>query len=92
MRRTVVEHFLAGTIDKVVAVLGGRDLKEPRCCLDILNGHLAQSRVTNQFLIDEGPDCIELFVRRDSRINAVQLPQVDLFDAQIAQALMHLLQ
>lgn len=71
---------------------GRRDLEEFRRGLDIVDGNLAQSRVADQSLINEGPDRIELLVRRDTGIDPVQLPQIDLLDAEIAQALVYLLE
>jgi len=85
LHRAVVEHFLAGAVDEIIAVLDGRDLEEFRRGLDIVDGNLAQSRVADQSLINEGPDRIELLVRRDIGIDPVQLPQIDLLDALFSQ-------
>lgn len=87
----IVEHVLAGAIDKIVAVLDSGDLKVFRGRLNVGDGDFAQTRMADETSIEQRLDRIELLLGRNLRVDAVELPEVDLLEAEIAQALMRLL-
>src|SRR5690349_3555777 len=52
----IVEHVLVSAVGEVVAVLDRRDREDLPGRFDLFYRHLAQASVSDQALIDEGPD------------------------------------
>src|SRR5262249_2050867 len=52
--------------------------------------HLAQTRVLDDALVEQRFDGVELFAARHLRVDAVQLPQPDLLDAELLAASLRL--
>jgi len=86
----VREHVLAVAVDDIVAVLHGGDGEHLGRRLDVGDRHLAQAGEADDLVIDELADGGELLVARHLRVDAVELPQVDAFDAEIGAALLRL--
>src|SRR5690606_31595004 len=91
MALAVVENLLAGTVNEIVPVLHGAHLEDLRGFLDVGDGDLAQPRVSDDAAVEKRPDGVELLVARRLGIDAVKLPQVDPVDAEVAKALVRLL-
>ena len=86
VRLAIIEHVLAAAIDKIVAVLHGRHLEHLGRGLDVGNRYLAQAGVPDDAVIEHRSDRGELLLARDLRINAMQLPEPDLLDAELLAA------
>src|SRR3954471_19783887 len=82
----VIEDVFPFAVREVVAVLDGDDVEELARAFDLLDRHFRQSRVQNFSFALELADYAELILFRNIRIDAVQLPEIDSFDAQAAQA------
>lgn len=78
------------TIHQIVSVLNRGDLEHSRSCRDVVYRYLAQSGVAYDAFIDQRLDNTELLVARHLWIDPMQLPQPNLFDTEIAQALFRL--
>ena len=87
VRLAIVEHVLAAAIDEVVAVLHRRDLEDLGGGLDVGDRDFAQAGMADDAVVEQRLDRAELLVARHLRIDAVQLPQIDLLDAELLQAL-----
>ena len=87
VRLAVIQHVFAGAIDEIVAVLHRRDREHLRRGLDLGDRDLAQPGVTDDASSISDLDGVELLVARHLRVDAVQLPQPDLLDAELVTAL-----
>ncbi len=73
----VLKHVLAGSVRQVVKVLHRRHGKYAAGGLDLADGHLAETNVADQPLVDHALDDGKLFLARHAGVDAVQLPQID---------------
>src|SRR6266403_735813 len=87
----VDQHVLAVANDQVVAVLNRGHLEEFGGGFDLGHRDFAQPGVTDHTIAKQRLDGIKLLITRHLRIDAVQLPQPDLLDAELATALLGLL-
>src|SRR5262245_14293477 len=79
------EHRFAAAVDEVVAVLHRRDWKYATGRIDVLDGDLTQSRIADETVVQQLPNSAELLVGRYSRIDSMQLPEIDPFDAELLE-------
>ncbi len=76
---------------EVVVVLDGDDFEVGLRGDDLGDRDLAQADMPDQALLLHLGDDLELLVARDGRVDAMQLPEVDALEAQVAKAEEHLL-
>src|SRR6187200_3549144 len=82
---TIGQHVLAASVDQVIAVLHGQYRKYTTRGLDVGDRHFAQSRVPDDTVVQQLTDGAELFVSRHARVDAMKLPEIDLFDAELPE-------
>ena len=87
----IVEHILAGSVDQIVAVLHRRHPEDLGGRFDIFDRDFAQPGMADDAVVDQHFDGAELFLARHLWIDAMQLPQADLLDAEAEAARMRLL-
>src|ERR1700722_12770195 len=81
--RAIGQHALAAPIGEVIAVLHGRHRKYSARGLDVGHRDLAQSRLTDDAIVQQLTHGAELFLTRHVRIDAMKLPKIDLIDAEL---------
>ena len=82
----IIQHRFAAAIDQIVAVLHRGDREDFRRRLDLGHRDFAEAGMADQAFVQHFADGAELFVARHLGIDAMQLPQRDLFDTQLLQA------
>jgi len=82
----VLQDVLGAAVGEVVEVLHGGDLDDLLRGLDLLDVHLGEADVADLALLLHLLEHAELLLARDVGVDAVQLPQVDLIDAEAPQA------
>jgi hypothetical protein len=87
----IVDHRLAGAVVEIVEVLDAGDREHLAGRLDLLDADLAEARMLDQAVLQHIGVDTELLVARDLGVDAVQLPEGDLFQLQPAQAHQHAL-
>ena len=73
-------------VREVVPVLDGRDGEDAARALDLLHRHFGKAEMADLALVLEAPHGPELVLLRNRGIDAVELPEVDPFQAQPPQA------
>src|SRR5574337_1905053 len=92
VRLAILEQVVVSAARRAVMVLHGCHREYPGGRFDFLDVDFTQTGKADQPLVDEGFYRAELFVTRYLRVDAVQLPQRELFEAEVAQTHFHLLQ
>ena len=77
LRLAIVEHVFALAVGEIVEVLHGRRRGRAWRRLDLVDADFAEARMADDAVVDQLLDARELFVARDFRVDAVQLPEVD---------------
>ena len=80
------QHRFTAAVREVVAVLHRRHRKYPPSGFDVGHRDFAQPRMANDAVVKESAHSAELFVARDSRIDSMELPEIDLLDAESPEA------
>jgi len=73
-------------VHEVVAVLHRRHRKYPPSGFDVGHRDFAQPRMANDAVVQQSAHGAELFVARYSRIGSMELPEIDLLDAEACAA------
>src|SRR5471030_3322543 len=91
MSSAVIEYVFAAALTEVEAVLHCRHLEIFRCSLDVGHRHFAQAGVADHAAVDQVPHGAELLIPWHGGVDAMQLPQADLFEAKPLHAVVGLL-
>ncbi len=80
------QHLFTAAVHEVVAVLHRRHRKYPPSGFDVGHRDFAQPRMANDAVVQQSAHGAELFVARYSRIDSMELPEIDLVDAELPEA------